>query len=168
MGRNVQPKELYPIQLPVPDFLEKPAVAQLVRRSGKLLLVVASTAILGCGSRGTHDHIFLSHDSAQLVKKFPVFYGNRRFIIILVRVCHWTVSRASAIESHGRHQIFLGQGGKKSWVSTVGKATRLRVGRPMNRRSISGRSKKFSPQRPHWLCSPPRPLSSGYRWLSPG
>jgi hypothetical protein len=31
-------------------------------RSGKLLLVLARTVILGSGSRGTHDRNFLSHD----------------------------------------------------------------------------------------------------------
>jgi hypothetical protein len=30
--------------------------------SSKSLLVLASTIILGSGSRGTHGHIFLSHD----------------------------------------------------------------------------------------------------------
>jgi hypothetical protein len=33
--------------------------------SGKLLLDSASTVILGFGTRGTHDHIFLSHDSGS-------------------------------------------------------------------------------------------------------
>jgi hypothetical protein len=32
-------------------------------RSVKLLLAFASTVVLGLGPRGTHDHIFLSHDS---------------------------------------------------------------------------------------------------------
>jgi hypothetical protein len=36
------------------DFTDTP--------SGKLLCVLASTAILGSESRGTHDHILLSHD----------------------------------------------------------------------------------------------------------
>jgi hypothetical protein len=34
-------------------------------RSGKLLLALASTAILRYGSRGIHDHIFLPHDSGS-------------------------------------------------------------------------------------------------------
>jgi hypothetical protein len=33
-------------------------------RSVELLLVFASTVILGSWPLGTHDHIFLSHDSA--------------------------------------------------------------------------------------------------------
>jgi hypothetical protein len=32
-------------------------------RSGRLLLALARTVILGSGSHGTHGHIFLSHDS---------------------------------------------------------------------------------------------------------
>jgi hypothetical protein len=32
-------------------------------RSGKLMLVLASTVIIGSEPRGTHDHILLSHDS---------------------------------------------------------------------------------------------------------
>jgi hypothetical protein len=34
-------------------------------RSDKLLLALASTVILSSGSRETHDHIFLSHDSGN-------------------------------------------------------------------------------------------------------
>jgi hypothetical protein len=34
-------------------------------RPGKLLLVLASTVILGSQSGGTHDHILLSHDSGS-------------------------------------------------------------------------------------------------------
>jgi hypothetical protein len=32
-------------------------------RTGKLLLAFGSTVLLGSGSRGTHGHIVLSHDS---------------------------------------------------------------------------------------------------------
>jgi len=28
----------------------------------------------------------------QLVKKFPTFYGNQRFITLFTRVCHWSLS----------------------------------------------------------------------------
>jgi hypothetical protein len=28
----------------------------------------------------------------QLVKKFPDFYGTRRFITMFTRVCHWSLS----------------------------------------------------------------------------
>jgi hypothetical protein len=27
---------------------------------------------------------------AELVRKFHYFYGNRRFITVFTRVCHWT------------------------------------------------------------------------------
>jgi hypothetical protein len=36
-----------------------------VSQSGKLLLVLASTVILGSESCGSHDHILLSHDSGS-------------------------------------------------------------------------------------------------------
>jgi hypothetical protein len=41
----------------------------------QLLLVLASAVILGSESRGTHDHIFLSHirDSSNLEGQVPVF-----------------------------------------------------------------------------------------------
>jgi hypothetical protein len=26
----------------------------------------------------------------QLVKKFPAFYGTQRFIIVIIRSCHWS------------------------------------------------------------------------------
>jgi hypothetical protein len=29
---------------------------------------------------------------AQLVKKFPNFYGTRSFITVFTRACHWTLS----------------------------------------------------------------------------
>jgi hypothetical protein len=35
------------------------------KKSSKLLLVLASTVILGSESRGTQDHILLSHDSGS-------------------------------------------------------------------------------------------------------
>jgi hypothetical protein len=35
------------------------------KKSGKLLLVLASTVILGSESRGTEDRILLSHDSGS-------------------------------------------------------------------------------------------------------
>jgi hypothetical protein len=34
-------------------------------RSAKLLMVLASRVIIGSESRGTHDHILLSHDSRR-------------------------------------------------------------------------------------------------------
>jgi hypothetical protein len=34
---------------------------------------------------------------SQLVKKFPTFYGTRRFITAFTRACHLSLSRASSI-----------------------------------------------------------------------
>jgi hypothetical protein len=44
--------------------------------SGKLLLALGSTVILDSGSRGTHDHIFLSHDSGSLATTSPLSLGR--------------------------------------------------------------------------------------------
>jgi hypothetical protein len=35
---------------------------------------------------------------AQLVKKFPVFYGTRRFITVFTRARHWPLSSARLIQ----------------------------------------------------------------------
>jgi hypothetical protein len=45
----------------------------------QLLLALASAVILGCQSRGTHDHILLSQfrDSPNLESKVPVFLSPR-------------------------------------------------------------------------------------------
>jgi hypothetical protein len=42
---------------------------------------------------------------AQLVKKFPVFYGTRRFIAVFTRASHWIVSWARWIQSTLSHPI---------------------------------------------------------------
>jgi hypothetical protein len=38
-------------------------IRSLIGQSGKLLLAIVSTVILGSEYRGTHDHISLSHNS---------------------------------------------------------------------------------------------------------
>jgi hypothetical protein len=40
--------------------------------SGKFLLALASTAVLGHESRGTHDRVVLFHDSGSRVTRVPV------------------------------------------------------------------------------------------------
>jgi len=35
----------------------------------------------------------------QLVKKFPAFYAIQRFITVLTRACHWSLSWARCIQS---------------------------------------------------------------------
>jgi hypothetical protein len=44
---------------------------------------------------------------AQLVKKFPVFFGTRRFITVFTRTSHWTLSWARLIQSTLYHPISL-------------------------------------------------------------
>ena len=58
----------------------------------------------------------------QLVKKFPIFYGTRRFITALTSVHHLSVSRASPIQSTHPHPT--------SWRSILILSTHLRLGLP--------------------------------------
>jgi hypothetical protein len=44
-------------------------------RSGKLLLVLASTVIFCSKSRGTHDHILLCHVSGSWANPYPLLPG---------------------------------------------------------------------------------------------
>jgi len=56
----------------------------------------------------------------QLVKKFPAFHGNRRFIDALTSVRHLSLSRASPIQSIYPHPT--------SWRSILILSTHLRLG----------------------------------------
>jgi len=56
----------------------------------------------------------------QLVKKFPAFQGNRRFITALTSVRHLSLSWASPIQSLYPHPT--------SWRSTLILSTHLRLG----------------------------------------
>ena len=58
----------------------------------------------------------------QLVKKFPVFYGTRRFITALTSVRHLSLSWASPIQSTYPHPT--------SWRSSLILSTHLRLGLP--------------------------------------
>ena len=58
----------------------------------------------------------------QLVKKFPVFHGTRRFITALTSLRHPSLSWASPIQSIYPHSI--------SWRSTLILSTHLRPGLP--------------------------------------
>ena len=58
----------------------------------------------------------------QLVKKFPAFHGNRRFIIALTSVRHLSLSWASPIQSIYPHPT--------SWRSILILSTYLRLGLP--------------------------------------
>ena len=59
----------------------------------------------------------------QLVKKFPAFYGTRRFNTALTSVRHTSLSWASPIQSICPHPT--------SWKSILILYTRLRLGLPM-------------------------------------
>jgi hypothetical protein len=52
----------------------KKFLEELISRSVKLLLAFASTAILCSKSRGTHDYIFLSHDSQALWEELMAYF----------------------------------------------------------------------------------------------
>ena len=58
----------------------------------------------------------------QLVKKFPAFHGNRRFITTLTSVRHLSLSWASPIQSTCPHPT--------SWRSILILSTHLRLGLP--------------------------------------
>ena len=58
----------------------------------------------------------------QLVKKFPAFYGTRRFITALTSVRHLSLSWASPIQSMHPHPT--------SWRSVLILSTHLRLGLP--------------------------------------
>ena len=58
----------------------------------------------------------------QLVKKFPAFYGTRRFITALTSVCHLSLSCASPIQSTYPHST--------SWRSILILSTHLHQGLP--------------------------------------
>jgi hypothetical protein len=65
----------------------------------------------------------------QLVKKFPAFYGTRRFITALTSACHLSLSLASLIQSTHPHPT--------SWRSIIILSPHLRLGLPQ--RSLSFR-----------------------------
>ena len=74
--------------------------------------------------------------SLQVVKKFPAFYGTRRFVTALTSVRHMSLSWANPIQSTYPHPT--------SWRSILILSTHLRLGLP---------SSSFPP------VSPPRPSS---------
>ena len=71
----------------------------------------------------------------QLVKKFPVFHGTRRFITALTSVHHLSLSWACPIQSIYPHPT--------SWRSIIILSTHLRLGLP------SGKIRPVSPPRPY-------------------
>ena len=71
----------------------------------------------------------------QLVKKFPAFHGNRRFITALTSVRHLSLSLTSPIQSIYTHPT--------SWRSVLILSAHLRLGLP------SGSFPPVSPPRPY-------------------
>ena len=84
----------------------------------------------------------------QLVKKFPAFYGTRRFITALTSVRHLSLSWASPIQSTYPHPT--------SWRSILILSTHLRLGLPSGLFPSSFHTKN--------LCAP---LSSTIRATCP-
>ena len=68
--------------------------------------------------RALHEQL----TSLQLVKKFPAFHGNRRFITALTSVRHMSLSRASSNQSIYPHPT--------SWRSMLILSTHLLLGLP--------------------------------------
>ena len=58
----------------------------------------------------------------QLVKKFPAFYGTRRFIAAFTSACHLSLSWAISIQSIPPHPI--------SWISVLILSAHLSLGPP--------------------------------------
>jgi hypothetical protein len=56
----------------------------------------------------------------QLVKKFPIFYGTRRFITTFTRAGHRSLSRLKCIQSRAREHI-------SHPYKTIGKITVLYI-----------------------------------------
>ena len=59
---------------------------------------------------------------SQLVKKFPAFYGTRRFITAFTSVRHLSLSWASSMQSIHSHSAF--------WISILILSSHLRLGLP--------------------------------------
>jgi hypothetical protein len=55
------------------------------------------------GDRILHDKVIL----AQLIKKFPAFYGTLKFITLFTRARHWSLLWSSWIQSTPSHPVSL-------------------------------------------------------------
>jgi hypothetical protein len=58
----------------------------------------------------------------QIVKRFPAFYGTRRFITAFTNDCHLSLSRATWIQTIPTHPTF--------WRSILKYSSRLNLGLP--------------------------------------
>ena len=87
----------------------------------------------------------------QLVKKFPVFHGTRRFITALTSVRHLSLSWASPIQSIFPHPT--------SWRSILILSTHLRLGLPIGLLPSSFPSKTLYTPSPHPYAPHAWPIS---------
>ena len=88
----------------------------------------------------------------QLVKKFPAFYGTRRFITALTSVRHLSISGASPIQSIYPHH-------PTSWRSILILSTHLRLGLPSGLLPSSFPSKTLYTPSPHPYTPHAQPIS---------
>jgi hypothetical protein len=87
----------------------------------------------------------------QLVKKFPAFYGIRRFITALTSVRHLSLSWASPIQSTYPHPT--------SWRSTLIVSTHLRLGLPSGLFPSGFPAKTLYAPSPHPYAPHAQPIS---------
>ena len=87
----------------------------------------------------------------QPVKKFPAFYGTRRFITALTSFCHLSLSWASPIQSTYPPPT--------SWRSILILSTHLRLGLPSGLFPSSFSTKTLYAPSPHPYASHAQPIS---------
>ena len=90
----------------------------------------------------------------QLVKKFPAFYGTRRFITALTSVSHLSLSWASPIQSTYPHPT--------SWRSILILSTHLRLGLPSGLFPSGFPTKTLYAPSPHPYAPHAQPISFFY------
>ena len=94
----------------------------------------------------------------QLVKKFPTFYGTRKFITALTSVRHLSLSWASPIQSTYPHPT--------SWRSILILSTHLRLGLLSGLFPSGFPPRPYTPPSPH-SCAPYAQPISFFSILSP-
>ena len=87
----------------------------------------------------------------QPVKKFPAFYGTRRFIIALTTVRHLSLSWASPIQFIYPHPT--------SWRSVLILSTHLRLGLPSGSFPPVSPARPYTPPSPHPYAPHAQPIS---------
>ena len=87
----------------------------------------------------------------QLVKKFPAFYGTRKFITALTSVRHPSLSWASPIQSIYPHHT--------SWRSILILSTHLRLGLPSSLFPPASLPRPYTSPSPHPYAPHAQPIS---------